>query len=101
MPHRFVALLLAGIAAVATIARAASPGPGAVSEQRVVADHAAPGNWLVAGHDYGDTRYSPLREINDGTVGHLALAWYYDLDTHRGQEATPVVVDGVLYTTSA
>ena len=28
-------------------------------------------------------------------------AWYYEFDTYRGQEATPLVVDGVLYTTSA
>jgi quinohemoprotein ethanol dehydrogenase len=34
-------------------------------------------------------------------VSRLKLAWYFDLDTHRGQEATPVVVDGVLYTTTA
>jgi quinohemoprotein ethanol dehydrogenase len=73
--------------------------PGWVTEARVTA--AEPDNWLVTGRDYGDTRFSPLRAINDQTVGRLGLAWYFDLDTHRGQEATPVAVDGVLYTTSA
>jgi quinohemoprotein ethanol dehydrogenase len=34
-------------------------------------------------------------------VGDLKLAWFYDLDTNRGQEATPIIVDGVMYTTSA
>ncbi len=60
-----------------------------------------PQNWLTTGHDYGDTRFSPLRDISDANVNRLGLAWSYDLDTHRGQEATAVVVDGVMYTTSA
>ena len=72
-----------------------------LTEARIAAANNEPGNWLVVGHDYGDTRFSPLRDINDGNVALLRLAWYYDLDTHRGQEATPVAVDGVLYTTSA
>jgi quinohemoprotein ethanol dehydrogenase len=73
----------------------------ALTETRIAAADSEPGNWLAVGHDYGDTRFSTLRDINDGNVARLRLAWYYDLDTHRGQEATPVAVDGVLYTTSA
>ncbi len=42
--------------------------------------------------------YSPLTAINAQTVGRLGFAWSYDLGTVRGQEATPLVVDGVLYT---
>jgi quinohemoprotein ethanol dehydrogenase len=34
-------------------------------------------------------------------VQHLGLAWYSDLDTNRGQEATPLVIDGVLYVSTA
>ena len=56
---------------------------------------------VEVGHDAGDTRYSPLSQVNEATVGRLRLAWYHDLDTHRGQEATPVVIDGVMYSTSA
>jgi quinohemoprotein ethanol dehydrogenase len=90
------------IAAIAVGTRAeAAQQPGWVTEQRVNSPEAEPGNWLVAGHDYGDTRFSRLHDINEHNVGRLGLAWYYDLDTHRGQEATPVAVDGVLYTTSA
>jgi len=62
---------------------------------------AEPQDWLSVGHDDADTRFSALRTINDANVARLHLAWYYDLDTHRGQEATPIVVDGVMYTTSA
>jgi quinohemoprotein ethanol dehydrogenase len=60
-----------------------------------------PGNWMSHGRTYSEQRFSPLKQINDTNVGKLSLAWYYDLDTSRGQEATPIVVDGVMYFTSA
>lgn len=41
--------------------------------------------------------YSPLATINDTNVGSLGYAWQYDLGTHRGQEATPVVVGSTMY----
>jgi alcohol dehydrogenase (cytochrome c)/quinohemoprotein ethanol dehydrogenase len=55
----------------------------------------------IAGQDDTETHFSTLRAINTDNVGHLGLAWSYDLDTRRGQEATPIVVDGVLYTSTA
>ena len=57
--------------------------------------------WLSYGRDYGEQRFSPLQLINDGNVGELGLVWSYDLDTARGQEATPLVHDGTLYVSSA
>ena len=60
-----------------------------------------PGSWLSTGRTYDESRDSPLSQINDTNAGQLGLAWYYDLDTDRGQESTPLMVDGVLYTTSA
>lgn len=58
-------------------------------------------NWLTHGRDYSETRNSPLSMINVGNVDGLGLSWFHDLDTSRGQEATPLVVDGIIYTTSA
>ena len=43
--------------------------------------------------------FSPLKKITDGNVDDLGLAWSYKLDIDRGVEATPIVVDGVMYTT--
>src|SRR5690606_29968667 len=43
----------------------------------------------------------PLKEIDTGNVGQLGLAWYADLGTGRGHEATPIVVDGVIYVTTS
>jgi quinohemoprotein ethanol dehydrogenase len=58
-------------------------------------------NWLTHGRNYAETRHSPLRSIDKGNVHRLGLAWYADFDTGRGQEATPLVVDGVIYTSSS
>lgn len=59
------------------------------------------GEWSRHGFDLAETRFSPLTQINTGNVSGLKLAWSYDLDTNRGQESTPVMVGGKLYTTSA
>ncbi|WP_446653903.1 PQQ-dependent dehydrogenase, methanol/ethanol family [Blastomonas sp.] len=57
--------------------------------------------WLSYGRTYDEQRFSPLDQINTGNVGELGLAWYADLDTARGQEATPLVIDGKIYVTTA
>lgn len=54
--------------------------------------------WPNPGGDAGKTHFSPLADINPGNVARLGLAWSYDLGTSRVQEATPVIVGGVLYT---
>jgi quinohemoprotein ethanol dehydrogenase len=75
--------------------------PKDVNGGRIVAADGEPENWMVHGRTYGEQRFSPLKQINDQNVSQLKLAWFYDLDTHRGQEATPLVIDGVMYFTSA
>ncbi|WP_225009698.1 MULTISPECIES: PQQ-dependent dehydrogenase, methanol/ethanol family [Novosphingobium] len=57
--------------------------------------------WLSYGRDYGEQRFSPLTAVNDQNVGQLGLAWFADLDTARGQEATPLMHDGVIYVSTA
>jgi quinohemoprotein ethanol dehydrogenase len=59
------------------------------------------GEWARHGQDLAETRFSPLDELTTANVGQLRLEWYHDLDTNRGQEATPVMAGGRLYTTSA
>ena len=60
------------------------------------------GNWMSYGRTYDEQRYSPLDRIGAANIGTLGLAWYYDLDTAaRAQESTPLVIDGVMYVTSA
>ena len=57
--------------------------------------------WLSHGRTYSEQRFSPLNQINDETIANLKLAWYADLPTARGIEATPIVVDGVMFTTGS
>ncbi|MDE0452725.1 MAG: PQQ-dependent dehydrogenase, methanol/ethanol family [Gammaproteobacteria bacterium] len=70
-----------------------------VATDRIVAADAEPGNWLAHGRTYDEQRHSPLVGINDGNVGDLGLAWYWDTGDSRGLEATPIVVDGVMFST--
>ena len=69
--------------------------------QRILDADRAPGNWLTHGRTYSEQRFSPLAAINPDTVAQLGLAWSYELKTNRGAEATPLIVDGVMYVTSA
>jgi quinohemoprotein ethanol dehydrogenase len=59
------------------------------------------GNWLMYGRTYDDHRFSPLNQINEQTVAKLGLGWSRELGTTRGLEATPLVEDGVIYTTGS
>src|SRR5271170_5378876 len=56
------------------------------------------GNWLMYGRTYDDHRFSPLNQINEQTIGKLGLAWSHEFGTTRGLEATPLVEDGIIYT---
>jgi quinohemoprotein ethanol dehydrogenase len=55
-------------------------------------------NWDNPGGDWAGSHFSRLTDIGPQNVGQLGLAWSYDLGTNRVQEATPVVIDGVMYT---
>jgi alcohol dehydrogenase (cytochrome c)/quinohemoprotein ethanol dehydrogenase len=62
---------------------------------------ANPNEWLTYGRDQAEQRFSPLTAISDKNVSQLGLAWSADLDTARGQEATPLMHDGTLYVSTA
>ena len=58
-------------------------------------------DWPTHGLDYAETRFSRLVQIDAGNVKNLGLAWSYNLESTRGVEATPLVVDGVMYVTAS
>ncbi len=63
---------------------------------------APPGEeWLSYGRDQAEQRFSPLNQVDTGNVGQLGLAWFADLDTARGQEGTPLLIDGKIFVTTA
>lgn len=64
-------------------------------------------DWPVYGGDLGNTRYSPLSQITAANVSKLAQAWVFDTrptgsnDASRPAQATPLVVNGVMYMITA
>jgi quinohemoprotein ethanol dehydrogenase len=77
----------------------------AVAQQSRAVDDAALRNsgktgeeWLTNGLNYGETRYSPLKQIDASNVSRLGLAWSYEIGAGGGtQESTPLVSNGVMY----
>jgi len=54
--------------------------------------------WLTYGLNLGETRYSPLNQINTTNVSRLGLAWSYNVGAGGGtQESTPLVWNGTMY----
>jgi PQQ-dependent dehydrogenase (methanol/ethanol family) len=77
---------------------ARSPAGAQVDDARIAA--ASPAEWLTYGRDYAETHYSPLARVNTDNVSRLAVAWTYDLPvTGARLEATPIVVDGMMFAT--
>jgi len=72
---------------------ASDRAPDAPAQQSSAGD-----NWTSPGGDAGKTHYSTLTDMNPTNVGKLGLAWEVNLGTNRVLEATPVVIDGVMYT---
>jgi alcohol dehydrogenase (cytochrome c)/quinohemoprotein ethanol dehydrogenase len=97
---RAMGLALALVAGLA-LAGCQKTGADAVDGKRIAEADQHPGDWLSYGRTYDEQRFSPLTAITDQNVGQLKLAWYADLDTDRGQEATPLEAGGVLYTSTA
>ena len=86
------ALALASAAFLSTAAAGVAP-----AEADLNSLSQDPKQWPMAPHDYANTRYSALDQINAGNVGQLSLAWSFSLGADRGQEAAPLVIDGTMY----
>ena len=57
--------------------------------------------WLSHGRTYNEQRHSTLDQINSENIKNLGIEWFQDLDSSRGHEATPLVIDGVMFSTGA
>ncbi len=88
-------------AKVSGAASTIEPTLGFIDDERIKNAAAEPGNWLSFGRTYEEQRHSPLTQINRESISDLGLAWYKDMGTNRAQEATPIVVDGIMFFTSS
>jgi PQQ-dependent dehydrogenase (methanol/ethanol family) len=76
-------------------------GPARIDDISLARADSDPANWLMYGRTYDEQRFSPLDEINETTIARLGLLWTRELGTTSGLEATPLVVDGVIFTTGS
>jgi len=104
--------LAAGLSlALAVPVQAAGPAKGSPEHIRAVtgkvdgstirANSATSKDWPSYGLDHAETRFSKLKQIDAGNVKDLGLVWSYNLESTRGVEATPLVVDGIMYVTAS
>ena len=93
-------LLSAGMLANCSQIFGSGEGEGITTAMLVGADDDS-ANWISHGRTYSEQRFSPLDKVNTANVGELGLEWFADMDNARGQEATPLVMDGKLYLTTA
>ena len=105
-PGRMAWMLAACLGSAAALAQADPAAQAAAAVQRVDgafirANAAKTPDWPTIGVDYAETRYSRLDQINAANVKDLGLAWSYNLESTRGVEATPVVVDGIMYVSAS
>jgi quinohemoprotein ethanol dehydrogenase len=98
------AVLSVGLLAGCTVkvagneAKTAATGAGKV-DAALLTSGGDGSDWAMTGFNYAEQRYSPLTQVNAGNVARLGLAWFADLPDARGQEATPVIVDGQMFVT--
>ena len=79
----------------------ASPTPRAEVDDRRLLAAESNDEWVSYGRSYSEQRFSPLKQVDRASVAQLGLAWYAEFEADRGMEATPLMVDGVLYTTTS
>ena len=73
----------------------------AIDSAAITANTATSKDWPTVGLDYAETRFSKLKDINTDNVKDLGLKWTYNLESLRGVEATPLVVDGIMYVSAS
>jgi PQQ-dependent dehydrogenase (methanol/ethanol family) len=84
--------LLAGAAILASLSLAAAPA---------LAAHLPDTGWAMYGHDFSNTRFSPLNQINVKNVAHLKLAYSLQFGSLRSNESTPIVIGDTMYVSTS
>ncbi|MBO9581682.1 MAG: PQQ-dependent dehydrogenase, methanol/ethanol family [Sphingobium sp.] len=98
-PVALAAAIVTSLAGLGLASADAGKGPAWIDGARIAKQATDGTDWLSDGRGYDAQRYSPLTQINAANVKQLGIAWYDELDTMRGVEATPLYADGVLYNT--
>ena len=92
---RLAAIALGAVAAISTVAAQD------ITTKELLDGLANPSRWLTHSGDYAGQRFSPLTQITPANAGTLAAQWTFQTGVNNKFEATPIVIDGVLYVTGA
>jgi alcohol dehydrogenase (cytochrome c) len=90
------ALLVASLAVAASFALHGQASPD-LAYQRLLNAAKEPQNWLTYSGTYFSQRYSLLDQINPSNAAHLEQKWMYQSSVSGAWQATPLVVDGIMY----
>lgn len=95
-------LLLSGCSDEQSPSPARRPGTTAGSAHGAfnAAPNSAPGDWTSQAHDYANSRYSTLDQINTSNVARLNTAWTFSDGAQYGHEGAPLVVGDTMYAVS-
>jgi alcohol dehydrogenase (cytochrome c) len=92
----------AGVALAQEVKSATKYGDMRTVTQRMLNAAAGDGNnFLQTNHNYNQTRFYPNAQINASNVHRLRPAWIFQTDVKETMETTPIVVNGVMYVTTA
>jgi PQQ-dependent dehydrogenase (methanol/ethanol family) len=92
----------AGVAQAQEVKAAAKYGDMRTVTQRMLNAAAGDGNnFLHTNHNYRQTRFYPNAQINTSNVHRLRPAWIFQTEVKETMETTPIVVNGVMYVTTA
>jgi alcohol dehydrogenase (cytochrome c) len=72
-----------------------------VTFDRILRAASEPQNWFSYSGGVMSQRYTPLSEVSPGNVKNLEVRWVFQALSLEKFEATPLVVDGVMYTVQA
>lgn len=89
---------MAGVSMVAGLVGATV---GAHANDSIIKAASDANQWAVAGHDYGNTRFSPLKQINTENAGKLSLAYSFSLASLRSNRSSPLVIGDTLYVSTS
>jgi alcohol dehydrogenase (cytochrome c) len=91
----------APVAALLTMAAVSLLHAQGITNKDLLDGLANPSRWLTYSGDYTGRRFSPLTQITPANAGRLAAQWTFQNGVVNKFEATPIVIDGVMYVTGA
>ena len=92
-------LLAAIVVVLLAVSVTAQPGPPQVTYQDILAGLKDPTKWLTYSGTYDGHRHSPLTQITPENVNQLTALWTFQTGVLGSFQATPIVIDGVIYIT--